>query len=134
MIDATCILNLLRAFPRSFVNQNNEFIAHRFSNSYFSLNNCTEELDIKCKVLEWLSRPAYKAQPYHTSASNRKFHNFMRAGINEFLHTSFTEDDMAVIYQRLGNCVRHDLTIAFVESGYDMTILEGDNHDEPPDL
>ena len=54
----------------------------------------------------------------------------MLDGINEFLHTKFTEDDIALIYQKLGNCVRHDLTVAFVESGYDMTILQAKEADK----
>lgn len=125
MVHEGVILRLMRAFPNSFLNHNLEFIAHRYSNTYFSLKDCADELDVKCKVLEWLSRAAYKAQPYSTTASNRKLHTFMRDGINEFLRTSFTEEDMALIYQRLGNRVRHDLTVAFVESGYDMKLLEG---------
>lgn len=125
MVDKDTLLRLTRAFPRSFINGGLEFIAHRFSNAYFRLEDCETELDVKCKVLEWLSRTAYKAQPYSSEAQNRTLHVFMRNCINEFLHTSFTEEDIALIYQRLGNRVRHDLTVAFAESGYDMKLLEG---------
>lgn len=128
MYSGEIIVKLLRAFPHSFVNPRGEFIAHARENSYFILEGCKSDMDIKCKVLEWLSRAAYKARPYKTAACNKKFNYFMRDGINKFLVTDFSHDDMAVIYQYLGNCVRHDLTIAFVESGYDMTILEGGRH------
>jgi len=124
MVHEGVLLRLMRAFPNSFINHNMEFIAHRYSNTYFLLSTCENELDVKCKVLEWFSRAAYKAQPYQTTKSNKKFHSFMLNGINEFLHTEFTEDDLALIYQKLGNSVRHDLTVAFVESGYDMAILQ----------
>ena len=123
MYSGEIILKLLRAFPHSFVNPRGEFIAHARSNSYFILEGCESDLDIKCKVLEWLSRAAYKAQPYQTAASNKKFNYFMRDGINKFLGTDFSGDDMAVIYQNLGNSVRHELTVQFVESGYDMRLL-----------
>ena len=123
MLSDDLISSLHRAFPGSFVNPNEEFIAHRKSNTYFILQNCKTDLDVKCKVLEWFSRSAYKAQPYHTEAANRKFHRFMLDGVNQFLGANFTEDDMAVIYQKLGNCVRHNLTIQFVKSGYDMGLL-----------
>ena len=129
MVNKDVLLRLTRAFPDSFINGGLEFIAHRFSNTYFRLEDCETELDVKCKVLEWLSRAAYKAQPYSTTARNHNFHAHMRAGINHFLQTSFTEEDMALIYQRLGNRVRHDLTVAFVESGYDMKLLEGGQAD-----
>ena len=129
MVHEGVLLRLMRAFPGSFLNHNLEFIAHRYSNTYFLLRDCEDELDVKCKVLEWFSRPAHKTQAYRTDAGNRKFHKFMLDGINEFLHTSFTEEDMAVIYQNLGNSVRHDLTVDFVNSGYDMKRLEGGGND-----
>lgn len=47
----------------------------------------------------------------------------MLCGINAYLGTNFTEDDIAIIYQELGNRVRHTLTVEFVNSGYDMSVL-----------
>jgi len=124
MVDKYICLKLAHAFPDSFINGGLEFIAHARSNTYFRLDDCYTELDVKCKVLELLSRSAHKAQPYHTNAANRKFHEFMLHGINDFLGTRFSEQDMALIYQRLGDRVRHGLTIQFVESGYNMELLE----------
>lgn len=31
---------------------------------------------------------------------------------------------MELLYTELGNCIRHELTIKFVSSGYDMKLLE----------
>lgn len=115
---------LILCFPGSFVNQHNEFIAHRRANEYFRLEDCEDELDVKCKVLEWFSRGAYKTDPYNTRWKNDEFHEFMLNGINEFLNTEFTEEDMAVIYTYLGNRVNHERTIRFIESGYDMDFLK----------
>lgn len=123
MVHEGILLRLMRAFPGSFINHSLEFIAHRYSNTYFALADCNNDVDVKCKVLEWFSRPAHKSQPYSTGAGNRKFHKFMLDGINAFLHTDFTEEDMALIYQKLGNRVRHNLTVEFVNSGYDMELL-----------
>lgn len=33
--------------------------------------------------------------------------------------------DIAIIYQKLGNRVRHSLTEEFINSGYDMAVLKG---------
>lgn len=121
---------LYEAFPDSYINRNGEFIAHEEANEYFNLKACETELDVKCKVLEWLSRAAYKTEPYYSDYANRRFHNFMRDGINEFLGTKFTEDNMETIYTYLGNCCNHPLTVAFVESGYDMAILKERNKEE----
>jgi hypothetical protein len=123
MVDSLVTKKLARAFPNSFINSALEFIAHKEANSYFRLEDCADEFDVKCKVLEWLSRDAYKTCPFHTKLKNERFHNFMLEAINDFLGTDFTTDDMALIYQKLGNRVRHSLTEEFVNSGYDMGVL-----------
>lgn len=118
-----CRLRLLADFDGSFFNERDEFIAHRYSNTYFIFANCETELDVKCKVLEWLSRSAHKGIPYRQEWRNKKFRKFMLDGINMFLHTDFSFDDMEIIYTYLGNACNHNKTIKFIESGYDMQIL-----------
>lgn len=125
MVDSLVTKKLARAFPNSFINTALEFIAHKEANEYFRLEDCNNEFDVKCKVLEWLSRGAYKTCPFHTNLKNERFHNFMLNGINDFLGSDFTEDDIAIIYQKLGNRVRHSLTEEFINSGYDMAVLKG---------
>ncbi len=117
------ITKLMKCFPNSFINDEGEFIAHRDSNTYFILKACKTELDVKCKVLEWLSRAAYKAEPYRRNDKNVYFHEFMRDGINEFLGTHFSENDMEEIYTYLGNACNHEKTVRFIESNYDMSVL-----------
>lgn len=82
-----------------------------------------EIIDVKCKVLEWLSRGAHKTAPYISKRKNDEFHEFMLIGINEFLKTDFTIDDMDIIYTYLGNACNHEKTVAFINSGYDMKTL-----------
>lgn len=118
-----CKQALIDSFPKSFVNKRGEFIAHLPSNSYFILHNCETPLDIECKVLEWLSRPASKGQPYLQEWRNRRFREFMMYGINSFLGTSFCEEEMKTIYQCLGNAIHHEKTIAFIQSEYDFSVL-----------
>lgn len=115
--------HLMSCFPGSFINHNGEFIAHRKSNTWFDLFSCPTELDIQCKVIEYLSRAAHKTLLYRRHSCNKHFWNGMRCGINRFLGTSFTHEDMDVIYTHLGNGVNHQKTIQFVESGYDMNLL-----------
>lgn len=117
------ITKLMKCFPHSFINSNGEFIAHLRSNTYFILSDCENELDVKCKVLEWLSGAAYKPGPYYRNDKNVEFHRFMRGGINEFLGVYFTESDMEQIYTYLGNACNHKKTVRFIESNYDMSVL-----------
>jgi len=114
---------LLASFEGSFINDRDEFIAHERTNQYFLLGDCETPEDIEAKVIEWLSRAAFKTQPYYQEWRNRKLHEFILDGINAFLETSFTEKDMEIIYQRLGNAIRHDLTMKFINSGFDVGML-----------
>ena len=116
-------LKLMQSFPGSFITTNGEFIAHKKSNTYLVFTNCETLKDLQCKILEWFSRAAYKTEPYYTDKSNDKFHRFMLDGVNDFLCTAFTFDDMDLIYTRLGNACNHELTVKFVDSGYDMEVL-----------
>ena len=117
-------IRLLKCFPKSFINHNGEFIANEKTNTYFSLVDCKNDLDIKCKVLEWISRTASKGMPYRSDKSNIAYRRFMLYGINLFLEQDFDENDIEVIYTYLGNAINHNLTVKFVESGYDMSILD----------
>ena len=125
MVDSLVTKKLALAFPKSFINTALEFIAHKEANEWFRLEDCENEFDVKCKVLEWLSRGAYKTCPFNSNIKNEKFHNFMLNGINDFLGTDFTESDIEQIYTYLGNCCNHEKTVKFINSGYDMSILKG---------
>lgn len=122
-VDWIIAKRLMESFPGSFIVHNGEFIAHRGVNEFFNLSTCKDELEVKCKVLEYLSRGAYKTAPFRTDRANQRLWDFMRSGINSYLGTSFTHKDMDEIYTYLGNGVNRPKTIRFIESGYDMRIL-----------
>lgn len=116
-------LNLMGSFPNSFINSRGEFIAHLKANEYFNVYNCKSHEEVKCKVLEQLSRGACKTAPFRTDRQNREFNRFMLYGINSFLGTDFSLEEMLQIYTYLGNRINRDLTIEFIRSGYDMSLL-----------
>lgn len=116
------IQKLMLCFPKSYINHEGEFIAHEYANEYFILRNCETELDIKCKVIEWFSR-SYKNRPYRTPERLVAYREFMRNGINKYLGTDFTKDDLRTIYTHLGNACNHEKTVKFIESGYDMQVI-----------
>ena len=117
------IEHLHKAFPTGYISNKGEFIACSKTNQYFLITGCRTELDIKCKILEWLSRAAYKSEPYSSKGKNQELHHYIANGINEFLETNFTEEDFDIIYTYLGNCINHAKTIQFVESGYNLSVL-----------
>lgn len=105
-------LKLLKSFPGSFISDNGEFIPEKSGVACFNLENCESSGEIKCKVLEWCSRAAFKSEPYDKKRENDKLHKFVLDGINDFLDTD------------LGNGCNRPLCEEFVMSGYDMEVLK----------
>ncbi len=104
------------AFPKFFINHNLEVIVHPKRNTYFLLKGVETEADLVAKILEWLSREAAKS----VSRESRKYH---LNGINTFLGTNFSQDDMVQIYTYLGNSCNHRKTLVFMLSGYNLDVL-----------
>ncbi len=102
--------------PKSFVNSNFELIVEPKNNIYFRLEDVKTDLDLKCKVLAWLSRPSCKGVSDY-------WQKRIRAIINEFLVTEFTSDEMMEIYTYLGNDCNREKSIKFIESNYDLKLL-----------
>ena len=125
MVGTQILQKLFNAFPDGFINHNLEFIAdpHPRVNSYFRLEDCETEEDVAAKVLEWLSREAYKSLHFSSDRRNREVHAYHLQGINAFCGTAFTKDDIDKIYTYLGNRVNHQKTLAFIRSGYNLAVL-----------
>lgn len=104
------------AFPKYFFNNRLEVIVHPRRNTYFLCIGVDTEEDLQAKVLEWLSREAAKS----VSKESQQYH---LRGINLFLGTDFTQEDMLKVYTYLGNCCNHQKTLAFIRSGFDMAVL-----------
>lgn len=119
------ITNLMILFKNSFINCINELILIPKTNLYFSLDDVESESDLKCKVIEYCSRDAYKTMHFDSIGENIEYHDYVIERINEYLGTDFDETDMELIYTKLGYGVNRDLTIKFVESNCDMNILKG---------
>jgi len=125
MVSNDTLFKLFHAFPDAIINRNLEFVAdpHKRVNSYFRLDNCETEEDVTAKVLEYLSREAFKSLHFNSAGRNTQVHEYHRKGINHFCGTSFTHDDMEDIYTYLGGGCNHKKTLAFIRSGYNMDTL-----------
>lgn len=94
-----------------------------YCNVYFCINSCSDKKDVQAKVLEWWSRDAYKTQ-FAGSKVTEIIQDYIRRGINEYLKTCFSRDDMETIYCHLGNSINHALTMKFIESKFNMEVLK----------
>lgn len=118
------LMRLMSIFIGSFINHNNELIVIPRNNTYFMLKDCQTEKDIIAKVLMWCSRTCYKAQPYKSKAKNRQYQELNTQRLSEFLGVTLSVEDVGLIYERLGNGIDKELTYQFIDSGYDMKILQ----------
>ncbi len=114
---------LLGLFPRSYINANMEVILIPKTNTYFSLEGVESRRDIIAKLLMWCSRTIVKGQPFKSEKRNYLFKEIIKEDLNYYLGTLFSDEDMALIYQRLGNGINPELTFRFIDSGFDLEVL-----------
>lgn len=120
------VYHIRQAFPKTIINDNMEVIVEPKANEYFATKDCYTKEDIQAKVLEWLSRGACKTEPYQSKRRNQEFREYMQKGINDYLEMDFTQEEFWKIYQHLGNRVDHGKTIRFINSSFDMSVLESE--------
>ena len=88
-------------------------------NSYFRLSDCKNKRDVQKKMLHWLSRDCAKANIGPVAIE------FNQKGFNNFMGTTFDDEDFLLIYEKLGNGINEPLTEDFIDSEFDIDILKG---------
>ena len=121
MIDE--IFNLMKCFPNSYINHCGELILSDKGNVYFTAITCKSKEDVICKLLEWCSRPIAKGEPCAYRARNIKWRESLLYCYNKYLNTQFSLEDMYWIYDKLGNAVNHELTLEFIHSNFDLSLV-----------
>lgn len=56
------IQGIMKYFKNSYINSYLEVILLPKTNGYFAIKNCRNEVDIKCKIIENISRDCFKTQ------------------------------------------------------------------------
>lgn len=110
-------------FPGSYINHNLELILIPRTNTYFKIEDCKDKRDIIAKLLMWCSRTIVKGQPFRVENRNNAFRKLVKRSLNHYLGTLFSDEGIALIYQRLGNGINPELTYRFIDSGFDMEVL-----------
>lgn len=105
------------AFPKAYVTMNFELVLVPRTNTYINLNHCSTPDEFKAEVIEGVSRFAFKGL---TKPLCREHLD----GINKLLDTDFTPEEIEYIYTNLGNGINHELCMKFVQSDYDLGVIE----------
>lgn len=128
------VFELMRCWPGSCISYDGYFVAAPWTlgkgDAMFCLNDCETNDDLKYKVIAYLSRAAYKTEPWSTAVKNRDYQLRIRRGLNKYLGTAFTADDMCIIYTLFGNGCNEERCRDFIKSGYDMNMLVNEAYGE----
>lgn len=105
-------------FPKAkIVNNATEIVLEPKNNISFRIDNVGSKKELDCKVLEWLSRPSCKGvSPY--------WQRFMLRGVNSYFGKTWSHEDMNKIYTMLGNNVNRELCMKFIDSKFDLSVLD----------
>lgn len=111
-------------FPGSFTNEHNELIFIPETNLYIQLENCKTKFQLFAKLLEWCSRDSCFSLPYMVMKLNKLYWKQNRKALNTFFDQNWSHEDMSLIYETLGCHINPTLTTQFIESGFDLKVLE----------
>lgn len=111
-------------FPGSFINEHNELILIPETNLYIQLENCKTKFQLFAKLLEWCSRDSCFSLHYMVMKINKLYWKQNRKAPNSFFDQNWSHEDMSLIYETLGCHVNTTLTKQFIESGFNLKILE----------
>lgn len=115
------VKTVMKSFSGSFINSDEELILVRESNLFIKRID-VDDLAIKAALLEQCSRDACISEPLE--CGNAAYQDRVRTNLNEIFGMDWNRKEMRLIYRRLGNSVDHQLTLDFIESNYDLTILD----------
>lgn len=113
----------MHLFVGSFINANNELIMIPKFNVYTRLDDVENERDFKIKLVRWFSRECCCATRYNTKNRLIEYYSGNTRVFNDICQTSFSVEDMQIIYQKLGNGCNYTLCEQFADSGFDIEIL-----------
>lgn len=104
-------------FPKAFIYKDNELIIEPKNNIFFRIDNVNSDLELDCKMIEYLSRSACKGLSDY-------WQRFMRRGLNSWFKQNWSVDDLKLIYTYLGCGADRSLCIQFIESSFDLLLLK----------
>ena len=114
----------LKNLKGSFINHNNEIILIPKFNVYTLLDDVETDDDFKVKLCEWFSRDCCCALRYSQNKRLERYYQENTEAFNFICGTSFTVEQMQQIYTKLGNGIKHELAKRFVQSGFDLSLLQ----------
>ena len=132
------VFKLFELFPEAFLNRLAEVVIchpinptdiggrgkNVYCNYYFRTEDCYTKLDVQCKVISFLSKPAFGGDRPLWKKNDVLISEYVRNGINKYFCTYFDSEEWEQIYCKLGNNVNRTLCEKFILSHFDLKILK----------
>lgn len=94
-----------------------------YSDRWFRTEDCKTKQDVQRKVLAWFSNGACDGC-FGSEKVSAVIQNYIRRSINRYLGTSFSREDMELIYCKIGRGINEPLARRFIESNFDLEVLK----------
>lgn len=114
----------LKYLNNSFINHNNEIILIPKFNVYTLLDDVENDEDFMVKLCEYFSRDCCCAMRYSQNKRLERYWQENTDAFNFICGTNFSIEQMNYIYTYLGNGIKHNLAKKFVQSGFDLSVIE----------
>ena len=116
-------MKLFAAFPGSVIREDGTFAVLGDPDCGLDLTVCETQEDISVHLLENLSKSACRVRTYDVPDGQEPRRVRLLRGMNQYLGTSLSEEDMTNVYRKIGNSIHPDLSRSFVEANCDMSVL-----------
>ena len=110
------ITDLINLFEDSYINEQEELILCPRTNLYFLLGNVNTIEDLCYKIIAWCSRDCCKTEPYHSELENKRYREYIRNNINEFLGIDYSEEKWLDLYSEFGNGIHEEDCRKFIKT------------------
>lgn len=122
------IKEIMLNYPQSYIkcsfSKTLELVLCDKGNVWIILEKIKTIDDLKLRLIEWTIRNCCKTEPYQSNSRNIALQNQLLMSLNRTLNTNFNRAEAMKIYSVLGNGANHQLTLKFIESGYDLGVIK----------
>lgn len=116
-------MKLFAAFPGSVIREDGTFAVLGDPDCGLDLTVCETQEDISVHLLENLSKSACRVRTYDVPDGQEPRRLRLLRGMNQYLGTNFSGENMTDIYRKIGEGIHPELSRSFVEAGCDMSVL-----------
>ena len=114
---------LRKAFPGCYLDFSLNFVSCNITKCSFPTKDCMSEFDIKFNMIDRFIASTCETEPACEDVKNKESQAIMLRGVNEYLSTNFSSEQMGYINSLLDCDDRKEKISCFINSGYQIGSL-----------